>query len=49
MDTRKTMMIAICILALVAAGSMVAYHQERTQTPGVQIRVDKNGLQIEQR
>jgi hypothetical protein len=49
MDSRKTMMIAIGILALVAAGSLVAYYQERTHTPGVQIRVDKNGLQIEQR
>jgi hypothetical protein len=49
MNSRKTMMVVIGVLALVAAGSMVAYYQERTHTPGVQIRVDKNGLQIEQR
>jgi hypothetical protein len=49
MQSRNTMMVVICVLALVAAGSLAAYYNERTQTPGVEIRVDKNGLQIQQR
>jgi hypothetical protein len=49
MNSRKMMIVAIGVLAIVAAGSTVAYYQERTHAPGVQIRVDKNGLQIEQR
>ena len=49
MDSRKGMMVVIGILAVVSAVSLGAYYRERTQTPGVEIRVDQNGLKIEQR
>ena len=41
--------LVIGILAVVSAVSLGAYYRERTQTPGVEIRVDQNGLKIEQR
>ncbi len=49
MDSRNAQMVAIVILAVVAAGGLFAYYNERMQRPGVEIRLDKNGLQIEQR
>ncbi len=49
MYNRNTMMLVICILAVVTVGSLAAYFYERSQNPGVDIRLDRNGLQIEQR
>ncbi len=49
MVSRNTMVIVIGILAAVTVGSIAAYYQERSKASGVDIRIDKNGLQIEQR
>lgn len=49
MISRNAMMIVVAVLAVITVGSVAAYYQERKKTPGVEIRLDKNGLQIEQR
>ncbi len=49
MVSRNMMIAIIGIMAVISVGSLAAYYQERSKAPGVDIRIDKNGLQIEQR
>ncbi len=45
--TNPFLYVIIAILALVAIGTTVAYINEQQKAPGVEIRLDRNGLKIE--
>jgi hypothetical protein len=37
----------IAVLGITAIGAGYAYYQERERKPGLEIRVDRNGLKVE--
>jgi hypothetical protein len=49
MNVRVLLITVIGILAMATVGSFAAYQYERSKAPGVEIRVDRNGLMIEGR
>jgi hypothetical protein len=50
MSNDKTLLyVVIAVLALVAAGVSIAYVNERNSAPGLEIRVDKNGIRVDGR
>jgi hypothetical protein len=49
MNNRTLLIGVICVLAVATVGSFAAYQYERSKPSGVEIRVDRNGLKIEER